>query len=117
MLSYTGSWYISGQPEGYYNETDHYTVSAGSEAQYTFNGTSISWYGVKGFDHGKADVYIDGVLDATVDLYQETRAQQTLCYTKSGLTDGSHTITIVLRSDTNPLAEGNFVEVDFLQYY
>ncbi|MDQ0876776.1 outer membrane protein assembly factor BamB [Paenibacillus sp. V4I3] len=115
-LTYEGSWNTIGQPTGYYNETDHWTLNTDSNVQYTFNGTSISWYGVMDSDHGKADVYIDDVFDATVDLYQTTRAQQTLCYTKSGLTYGSHTIKIVKRSDTNPSAVGQYVEVDFLQF-
>ncbi|MEH7087328.1 discoidin domain-containing protein, partial [Neobacillus drentensis] len=115
-LTYTGNWTASGFPSGYYNDTDHFTTTAGSTAEYTFNGTSIAWYGVKGSDHGKADVYIDDALDSTIDLYQATRSVQSLIYTKTGLRSGFHTIKIVVRSDRNPSASNNYVEVDYLEY-
>jgi|GEM_PF-1476513 len=115
-LSYTGKWSTSGFSSGYYNDTDHFTTTAGSTTEYTFNGTSIVWYGVKGSDHGKADVYIDGILDSTVDLYQETRSVQSLIYSKTGLPSGVHTIKIIVRNDRNPLASNNYVEVDYLEY-
>lgn len=115
-LAYTGKWSTSGFSSGYYNDTDHFTTTTGSTAEYTFNGTSIAWYGVKGSDHGKADVYIDGVLDRTVDLYQETRSVQSLIYSNTELSSGVHTIKIVVRSDRNPSASNNYVEVDYLEY-
>ncbi|MCJ8014490.1 discoidin domain-containing protein [Paenibacillus sp. KQZ6P-2] len=115
-LTYTGKWSTSGFSSGYYNDTDHFTTTAGSTAEYTFNGTSVAWFGVKGSDHGKADVYIDDVLDSTIDLYQETRSVQSLIYTKTGLPNGVHSIKIVVRSDRNPSASNNYVEVDYLEY-
>ncbi|WP_379342413.1 discoidin domain-containing protein [Paenibacillus sp. GCM10027629] len=115
-LLYTGKWSTSGFSSGYYNDTDHFTTTAGSTTEYTFNGTNIVWYGVKGSDHGKADVYIDGILDSTVDLYQETRSVQSLIYSKTGLPSGVHTIKIIVRNDRNPLASNNYVEVDYLEY-
>jgi hypothetical protein len=43
-------------------------------------------------------VYIDGVLDTTVNLTQPNRVAGTPVYTKAGLTTGSHTIRIVTKS-------------------
>lgn len=116
LATYTGSWSTSGFGSGYYNNTDHYTTSMNSTAEYTFSGTSVSWYGVKGSDHGKADVYIDGMLDSTIDTYSATRSVQAGLYTKTGLSSGSHTIKIVVRSDRNASSSGNYVEVDYLSY-
>lgn len=41
----------------------------------------------------KANVYIDGVLQTVVDQYGTLAMKQEL-YTKTGLTNGSHTLTI-----------------------
>lgn len=114
-ISYTGAWDTTVWNPGYYNNTVHYTNTAGAIAELSFSGSSMQWYGVKGSGQGKADVYIDGVLDATVDLYQAARAY-TLCYSKSGLAAGTHTIKIVTRSDKNASSTDRYVEVDYFIY-
>jgi|GEM_PF-2992635 len=83
-------------------------------ASYLF-GSSTSWFGVAGSDHGKADVYINNVLDSTANLYSATRTTSQV-YSKSGLSSGSHTLRIVVRSDRNASSTNNYVEVDALEY-
>ncbi|MBC8079871.1 MAG: carbohydrate binding domain-containing protein [Gorillibacterium sp.] len=114
-IVYSGVWDTTIWNPGYYNNTVHYTTATGATAQLSFSGSSIQWYGVKGNGQGKADVYIDGILDATVDLYQATRTN-TVCYTKTGLAAGNHTIRIITRSDKNPLSTDKYVEVDYFRY-
>ena len=110
-ISYSGGWsQISASR--YYQSTSTYSTSAGAFAEYTFSGTHISWLGPKGSDHGKADVYVDNVLEATVDTYATARADLENLFTKSGLVPGPHTIKIVLRSDKNPASSDRYVEVD-----
>ncbi|SFA74993.1 Alpha-L-fucosidase [Cohnella sp. OV330] len=112
-IAYSGTWPTSVPTgTGYYGDTGHFSTTSASYAQYTFTGKSIEWYGVLGPDHGKADVYIDGTLDQTVDLYNAERYIDTLLYTKRNLSAGSHTIKIVVRSDRNASSVGNYVEVD-----
>jgi hypothetical protein len=114
QVSYIGIWsQIAGS--SYFSNTSTFTTSAGLEARLSFTGSSVKWYGVTGSDHGKADVFIDNVLEATVDLYSASRFTGVV-YSKSGLSSGTHTIKIVVRSDRNPSATGNYVEVDALEF-
>ena len=110
--SYAGSWSISNNT-AYSGGSAHFSTSASSYAQYSFSGTGVTWYGVAGPDHGKADVYLDGsgTADATVDCYAASWAPQAV-YTKTGLSSGSHTLKIVVRSDRNEASSNNYVEVD-----
>ena len=110
-ISYSGAWsQISASR--YYQSTSTYSTSAGAFAEYTFSSNNISWLGPKGSDHGKADVYIDNVLEATVDTYAPARGDLEALFTKSGLASGTHTIKIVLRSDKNAASSNYYVEVD-----
>ena len=71
-IVYSGSWFAGTPNSAYYNSTIHWSTTANNYAQYTFIGTDIKWYASKNNGQGKADVYIDGVLDATLDLYSAT---------------------------------------------
>ena len=59
-----------------------------------FNGTQVSWLGPTGPTRGKARVYIDGKLKATVDLYSaKFRANGVLF--SINVPDGRHRISVV----------------------
>ena len=111
-LSYSGSWLTASPSGSDYQQTVHYSNVTGASAELTFTGTSVSWYGVKRNDHGKADVYIDNVLQATVDAYSTNELRNTLLFSVAGLGAGSHTIKIVVRSDRNAASSNNWVAVD-----
>jgi hypothetical protein len=113
-MQYSSNWAIANSG-AYFNGSDHYTTTGGSTLSYTFTGKSITWYGVIGQDHGKADVSIDGVFDQTIDCFASAW-QVTQVYTKSGLTGGTHTLTITVRSDKNSAATNSYIEVDALGY-
>lgn len=115
-ITYSGSWLTTTDP-GYYNDTTHYTNTPGDYTQYTFSGTSVAFYGGKANDHGKVDAYIDGVLDTSaIEMYAATRVRSALLYTKTGLSNGSHTIKIVLRSDKNASSSNNYFDPDYFDY-
>lgn len=108
-----GTWsYVNTTVPKSYNSDEHYIDTVGYYAQHTFTGTEVKWVGTTGTERGKADVYIDGVFDATVDMYNSTYEYQKVVYYKTGLRDGQHTIKIVVRSDKNPNSGGNYVIVD-----
>ncbi len=110
-ITYSGLNYSSSSP-GYINNDCHYTNIASSYGQYTFIGTGVSWIGSRNADHGYADVYIDGVLDATVDTYSSSNSLQQVLYQKNGLASGSHTIKIVVKNAKNPASGGYFQDID-----
>jgi alpha-L-fucosidase len=113
-VAYSSGWADTAS-SNYWNGTGRYTLTAGSYVQYAFSGTGVKWYGVMSPQHGKVNVYIDNVLDKTVDLYTQTWAANTVLYAKRGLTSGPHTLKIVARSDRNAASGNNYVEVDALE--
>ena len=103
---YTGTWQTLAGESGYYNTTCHVATSVGAFVESTFSGTQISWYGLTNNDLGMATVYIDGVLAADdIDCYNTIRISH-LLYTKTGLSNGNHTIKIVAKGTKNPLSKG-----------
>jgi fructan beta-fructosidase len=104
--SYTGTWLNLSGESGYYNTTCHVATSVGASVESTFSGTQVSWYGLTNNDLGMASVYIDGVLAADdIDCYNMIRISH-LLYTKTGLSDGIHTIKVVAKGTKNPLSSG-----------
>jgi hypothetical protein len=51
---------------GYFDNDLHSSQKVGDWAEFSFVGTGVKWIGAKNDNHGDADVYIDGKLDATV---------------------------------------------------
>lgn len=75
-------------------ENGSYALSSdGAEAQLVFSGTAVDINGVIGADCGYADVYIDGVFDKTLNLYNAKTLKRCI-YTKANLSDGEHTVTV-----------------------
>jgi hypothetical protein len=71
---------------------DSYTIS--------FNGTGIDLITETNSDEGNVDIFIDGVLDRTVNCATSTRVFQSQVYSKRGLTPGPHTLKAVMRTGT-----------------
>lgn len=111
-VAYSGTWNTGTPNAAYYNSTIHWSTTAGSFAEYAFTGTSVKWYASKKSDQGKADVYLDGTLDATVDLYSSSSILSAAVYSKTGLSNASHTIKVVVRSDKNASSGNYYVTVD-----
>lgn len=114
-VQYGGTWTDNNSASGRINGDEHYTKIVNSYAQYIFTGTAIKWIGIKNTNRGKANVYLDGVLDATVDCYGSLSKQREL-YTKTGLAGGSHTIKIVCTGQKNASATDCYLDVDGFLY-
>ena len=91
---------------------EHYANVKGACCQFTFSGTGITWVGVKNLDHGEAEVYLDGVLQATVDTYNANRLSRQELFKKTGLPHGKHTFKIVVKGTKNAASTGYYVIVD-----
>ncbi len=86
--------------------------AAGSEAHFQFTGTTVIWIGSKGPDHGVADVYLDGRIVGTVDLYAAQPVSSTAIYQLSGLQPGLHSLEIEVLGAANPSSSGTLVGID-----
>jgi len=84
---------------------------AGSTVRLSFRGTGISWFTVRGPSQGKAQVWLDGVLKATVDNYAATTSYG-VRRALTRLADKVHTLKIVVLGTHHAGGKGNTVTVD-----
>jgi hypothetical protein len=61
---------------------------------YTFTGRSVAWVGLKAPTRGKAQVYVNGVFKATIDLHSATPLKQRIVWSVNYTTSATRTITI-----------------------
>ncbi len=92
-IRYAGTWSTS-TSSTWWGSTAKSSSRAGSTVRYTFTGKSISWVALKAANRGKAQVYVNGVLRATVNLYSATTQSQVLVWTATYATSASRTVTI-----------------------
>ncbi|WP_433604102.1 glycosyl hydrolase family 95 catalytic domain-containing protein [Dactylosporangium sp. CA-139114] len=99
-LTYDANWHrTTDRGYGDYNDDTHHSTTVGATASYTFTGTGVQLLSERFGDMGSLDVYVDNVLQATVNLGAPgARQVQQAVYTRSGLTNGTHTIRIVNRT-------------------
>ena len=93
-ITYSGTWtsasntYASGG-------SLKYATAKGASASWTFTGASVSWVAYRGPNRGSAQVYIDGVLKTTVNLYSSSYYARQIVYSASWSSNGTHTIKII----------------------
>lgn len=107
-----GTQNAQGMPSG---ENYHYTNTPGAKVTFRFNGTSVRWIAQNGLDKGIVEVFLDGKSQGLVDLYKPTSAKrvyQQAVYTKTGLPNGGHTLTIVGTGKKNVAAKAAWWDVD-----
>ncbi|HEV8564794.1 MAG TPA: GH25 family lysozyme [Actinomycetota bacterium] len=90
-----------------------YVVSdvAGASASLSFTGTGATLITVRGPGTGRAEIWVDGTLIRTVDLYaasNEFGVQRTV----SGFVDGPHVVTVIVLGTHRAIASGSAVAVD-----
>lgn len=110
-VSYEGSWTHDPMPGAYAN-TFSYSNVAGNSAAFTFEGTGISFLSSLESNRGCAEIFLDGVSRKTVDLYSPSALRQQEVFRADGLSDGPHTIQVVVKGEKNSSAVGAYVDVD-----
>ena len=85
---------------------------AGDELELKFNGTGVSINGDWVKEGGKADIYLDGSLNRTIDTYYNFSGQEhqgISLWHSFGLHPGDHTVKIAVRGEKRPEALGTKV--------
>ncbi|MBC8181521.1 ADP-ribosylglycohydrolase family protein [candidate division KSB1 bacterium] len=107
--TWKGAWKIIEVPNIFEQSVNKIKTAKqkGAQATFKFKGTGVMISGVWNNDHGKADVYIDGKLDRTIDAYYWVANEgnpMAFLYHNVTLADGDHEVRIVLSGKKNPKA-------------
>jgi len=71
-----------------------FSKTVNATATFNFSGTEVAWVSTKSPKRGKAKVFVDGVLQTTVDLFASSLKDRQIVFTASGLSAGPHTLKI-----------------------
>jgi len=117
-MNYSSADWIVEENEHYYQGQARVSANAGESVHFSFTGSDIYWRAVADNDAGKADVYIDGVFQKTVDCYfPECAMPYQFAFIKTGLNPGKlHTIRVVVRDDRNPASSGTKIRHIAFEY-
>jgi len=115
-MTYTGTWTDESNRE-YLESKARVATTAGCRILFDFKGSDIYWRAVKGPDCGMADVYIDDVLEKTVDCYASPMTPYQFAFIRKGLDPGrTHTLKIIVRGDKNPQSSGTVIRHMLVEY-
>ncbi len=116
MLYIGSAWKIKNDPK-YYQMQIKECNTPGSSMQFSFKGADIYWRAIADSDGGKADVYIDGNLEETVDCYYKESLPFQFAFIKTGMDANKiHTIMIIIRADKNSQSSGTVIRHMAFEY-
>jgi hypothetical protein len=81
-----------------------FTVPAGSK--------NVAWVAPKASNRGKADVYLDGVFQKTVDLYSASPFDRHIVFSKDVDPSKSHTLEVRVLGTKQTASAGTRVDID-----
>src|SRR5207302_2922788 len=105
-------WTVGGTSRAWSGGTAAYSRTAGAQATFVFNGTSVGWIGARGPQTGIARVLLDGVSVAQVDTYKATEEIQANLFSRMDLPAGNHTLTIEATGLKNAASSDTYIVVD-----
>jgi uncharacterized protein (TIGR03437 family) len=112
--NYKGHWFTTAG-SAYGGGSMNSAVDPAAEVDFTFNGTAVSWIGYNDEYSGTAQVLIDGAVHATVDTYATPAKPQTTIWSVSGLSAGTHVLSIVATGTYDATSAGSSIWVDAFQ--
>ena len=112
-IEFHGPWI----PDKAWPRTHSHTVTycnvPGSEVRFAFRGSLLTYVYTKAANRGMADIVIDGVHTAALDLYSPEPEWQSR--TSFRLSAGPHVAVITILPGKNPKSKDRFVDVDALE--
>ena len=111
QVSYEGNW-THDPIQGACNETFSYSNIAGNKASFQFEGDGIALLASRESNRGIAQVIVDGTPYDKIDLYSPTIIRQSEVFKLDNLSEGMHTIEVIVTGEQNPAASGCYVDVD-----
>lgn len=92
-VAYRGSW-TTPTSTSWWGGSARSSSAAGATASIRLTGRAIGWVAARGPSRGKARVYVDGALKATVDLYAPTVSTQRVVWVMNWSSSGTRTVVI-----------------------
>jgi hypothetical protein len=112
-VDYSGKWSADETLQvapAIYDGKGRTSSERGASVEFIFKGQDIYWRALKGPNQGKADVYLDGVLQATVDCSASGPLLYQFAFVKRGISGrGPHTIKVVVRGEKGQLSSGTAI--------
>lgn len=93
-LVYAGTW-STGSTAAYSGGTVKFATEPGSTVSYAFNGRAIAWVTTMRATAGAVEVYVDDVLQDSIDTYAASTTYRVVAFSKSWTSYASHTIRLV----------------------
>jgi hypothetical protein len=112
-FTYGANWGTATGVSDLYDGTAHWNSTASSTATFTFTGTTATIYGVKDVDQGIATYSVDGGTARSVDDYSPARLAGAALFAVSGLSSGTHTITITVTGTKNASSSNDIIALDY----
>ncbi|MGA2575510.1 MAG: hypothetical protein ABSH24_05730 [Bryobacteraceae bacterium] len=109
-IGFSGPWIRDKAWPRTHAHTVTYCDMPGSEIRLAFQGGLLTYVYTKAANRGKADITIDGIHRATLDLYSRITKWQSRTTFKMGA--GRHLALITVLPDKNPKSSNRFVDVD-----
>ncbi len=115
-LTFSGRWNKSTM-KGFSGGGSHFATDAGAGVSFSFTGNQVRLIGSAAPDAGQADIYLDDVKQLVgLDCWNPALRHQQVLYYRNGLTNGPHTVKLVVRGSKNPLSMGKAVSLDGVQF-
>ena len=108
---FLGSWtreYNSKSSADYYA----WAEDDGARIHLRFSGVGITWYGTEGPDYGTADVWLDGVYQGEIDLYEPTLKEDRELWSETSLDNEYHHVLIERTGEKNTGSSGTKLSLD-----
>ncbi|BBI31549.1 FN3 associated domain-containing protein [Cohnella abietis] len=123
-ITYGGTWSPSnghgsfaGIFSGHYSDKYKSSNIANNYYEVKFSGNRAKIFGERYVNYGLADVYLDGELKTTVDLFHNFPLRQTLYFDTGRLDSGDHTLKIVARGEKGGFSSDYYIGLDKVVIY
>jgi len=114
-MVFKGDWHKTPHEEDF-EGASRTAARPGSSASYRFRGNQVRLVGRVGESGGLADVYLDGTKQLVgIDCFSPLPLRRQILYYKNGLSEGVHTLKVIVRGEGNPISKGKEVYVDGLE--
>jgi N-acetylneuraminic acid mutarotase len=112
-IGYVGTWNTESSSNAYGGGLKHANAT-GESAELAFSSaSSVAWVASKGNNRGKAEVWVDGAIVKTVDLYNSATQWRKAVYVKNNMNvSRAHTVKVRALGTKSASSSGTRVDLD-----